>query len=167
MAPAKADVNAVAKRIIDGEELSDVFGVTEKQIKGEAALAYNLYQQGKLREAATIFSSLRAVNTRSPYGYAGLGAVALAKKPSDLAEAYTNISKAAELAPNDPTIQANLGEVLLRQGKLVEAGQQFKKALELDPDSRDPGANRARALLNGLNAVATEVQRLSKKAVAA
>lgn len=155
-----------AKRILSGEQLGDVLGVTEKQIQAIAAVGYNLYQQGKLTEAETVFRGLTATNNKSPFGYAGLGAVALAKRPSDLVEAYTNISKAAELAPNDPTIQANLGEVLLRQGKFDEAGKQFKKALELDPDSKNPGANRARALLTGLTAVASEVQRLKRSAAA-
>jgi tetratricopeptide (TPR) repeat protein len=167
MAQPKADLSTIAKKILGGEELSSVFGVTDKQIQAQAALGYNLYQQGKLKEAEVIFRSLTAVNTKSPYGYAGLGAIALAKRPKDLNAAYENISKAASLAPRDATIQSNLGEVLLRQGKFDEAGQQFKKALELDPDGRDPGANRARALLSGLNAVASEVQRLSNQAAAA
>lgn len=167
MTQAKIDVSTAVEKIISGEELSDVLGVSATQIQAQAALAYNLYQQGKLQEAETIFRGLTGVNTKSPYGYAGLGAVAMAKRPSDLTTAYENISKAAALAPNDPTVQANLGEVLLRQGKFEEAGQQFKKALELDPNSRDPGANRARAILAGLNAVASEVQRISKQAAAA
>lgn len=159
--------DVAAKKILSGEQLGSVLGVTEQQIEAIAAVGYNLYQQGKLDDAETVFRGLAATDNKSAYGYAGLGAVAMAKRPSDLPTAYENISKAAELAPHDPTILANLGEVLLRQGKFAEAGQQFKKALELDPDSKDPGANRARAILSGLNAIASEVQRLSKQATAA
>jgi len=166
MAQATLAPSAAAKKIVAGEQLSEVFGVTDKQIQAIAAIGYNLYQQGKLDDAEVIFRGLTGTNNKSPYGYAGLGAVALARRPADLPVAYENVSKAAELAPKDPTIQANLGEVLLRQGKFDEAGKQFKKALELDPKAVDPGANRARAILTGLTAVASEVQRL-KRGIAA
>jgi len=166
MAQATLAPSAAAKRIVAGEQLSEVLGVTDNQIQAIAAVGYNLYQQGKLNDAETVFRGLISTNKNSAYGYAGLGAVALAKRPADLAAAQENISKAAELAPNDPTIQSNLGEVLLRQGKFDEAGKQFERALKLDPESKDPGANRARAILTGLTAVATEVQRLKRGAAA-
>lgn len=166
MAQATLAPSAAAKKIVAGEQLSEVLGVSDKQIQAIAAVGYNLYQQGKLNDAEVVFRGLTATNNKSPFGYAGLGAVALAKRPADLTVAHENLSKAAELAPDDPTIQSNLGEVLLRQGKFEEAGRQFHKALELDPDSRDPGANRARAILTGLTAVASEVQRLRRSAAA-
>jgi Flp pilus assembly protein TadD len=166
MAQATLAPSAAAKKIVAGEQLSEVLGVTDNQIQAIAAVGYNLYQQGKLTDAEVVFRGLISTNKNSPYGYAGLGAVAMAKRPADLAAAHENISKAAELAPNDATIQSNLGEVLLRQGKFDVASKQFQKALKLDPDSKDPGANRARAILTGLTAVATEVQRLKRSAAA-
>jgi len=155
-----------AKRIIAGDQLSDVLGVTDTQLQALAALGYNLYQQGKLKEAETLFRGLVATSDKSWYGYAGLGAVALAKQPADLTTAQQNLEKAATLNPKDPTVQANLGEVLLRQAKFDEAAKQFKRALELDPQQKDPGANRARAIISGLNTVMAEVQRLQKSAAA-
>jgi tetratricopeptide (TPR) repeat protein len=134
----------------------------QSQFLAIVALAFNYYQQGKLHEAETIFRGLQLLNPKLYYSYAGLGAVAMAQKPPNLAEAYQNLSKAAELNPSDPTVQANLGEVLLRQAKFDEAAKYFKKSLELDPQQRDPGANRARAIISGLTAVASEVQRLKK-----
>jgi len=157
-------ISSAAKKVLAGEQLSTIFGVTDAQMQAIAALGYNLYQQGKYKEAETIFRGLIATNDKNPYGYAGLGAVALAKQPADLETAYENLSKAAELRPNDPSVQANLGEVLLRQGKVEEGAKYFKRALELDPNQTDPGANRARAIISGLTAVLTEVQRLRKAA---
>jgi tetratricopeptide (TPR) repeat protein len=129
--------------------------LTQAQIDGFAALGYNFYQQGKFEEARKMFDGLTAVEPDSFYGYAGLGALALAMDPPDLNSALTNLQKAVELNPNAASIHANLGEALLRQAKLQEAVAEFHKAIELDPEKKDGGANRARAIITGLK-VATE-----------
>jgi tetratricopeptide (TPR) repeat protein len=139
----------------------------EAQFRAIAALGFNYYQQGRLDEADTIFHGLQLLNPKAYYGYAGSGAVALARKPANLAEAYRNLAKAAELNPNDPTVQANVGEVLLRQAKFEDAARHFKKALELDPHQKDAGANRARAIISGVTAIGNEVNRLKGTAAAA
>jgi tetratricopeptide (TPR) repeat protein len=156
----------LAKKIVAGEQLQDVFGLTETQVKGLAALGRNLYEQGKYSDAETIFRGLVATNDKLYVGYAGLGAVYLAGNPPDLTKAYENLSKAAELNPNETSIQTNLGEVLLRQAKFEESAAHFKRAIELDPQQKDPAANRARAIVNGLNTVIAEVKRLQKGAAA-
>lgn len=129
--------------------------LSQAQIDGFASLGYNLYEQGKYEEAKRIFDGLTAVEPDSFYGYAGLGALALAKEPADLDSALTNLRKAVELNPNAASIHANLGEVLLRQAKLQEAVGEFMKAIELDPEKKDGSANRARAIITGLK-IATE-----------
>jgi tetratricopeptide (TPR) repeat protein len=158
------DTKKAASRIVAGDQLSDVFGVSDTQLQGIAALGYNLYQQGKLKDAETLFRGLVATNDKSWYGYAGLGAVALAKQPADLKAAQENLETAAKLNPKDPSVQANLGEVLLRQAKFDDAAKQFQRALELDPQQKDPGANRARAIIGGLNSIMAEVQRAKSAA---
>lgn len=135
--------------------------VIDSQFDAIVALAFNYYQQGKLQEAETIFRGLQLINPKSYYSYAALGAIALARKPADLDEAQQNLGRAAELNPEDPSVQANLGEVLLRRAKFDEAAKYFKKALELDPQQTDPGANRARAIISGLSSVTAEIQRLT------
>jgi len=129
--------------------------LTQAQIDGFASLGYNFYQQGKFEEAKRMFEGLAVIEPDSFYGYAGLGALALAKEPPDLDSALTNLRKAVELNPNEASIHANLGEALLRQAKLQEAVAEFHKAIELDPEKKDGGANRARAIITGLK-VATE-----------
>jgi len=137
------------------------------QLQAIAALAFNYYQQGRLKEAETLFRGLQVLDRKGYLSYAGVGAIALARKPPNLAEAYENLSKAAELNPNDPSVQANLGEVLLRQAKFEDAAGHFKKALDLDPQQTDPGATRARAIIRGLTAVAKEVERIKTSSSAA
>lgn len=165
MAQQESSAAEVTRRLEAGEQLAAILGVTETQMKGIVALGYNQYQQGRLKDAETAFRGVRALDSKSYFGYAGLGAVALAKKPPDLETAYTNLSKAAELKPDDPTIQSNLGEVLLRQGKIEEAKKHLEKAFHLDSGRSDPGTNRARAIVNGLNTIVKEVeQRIQSQA---
>jgi cytochrome c-type biogenesis protein CcmH/NrfG len=58
-------------------------------------------------------------------------------------------------------VHANLGEAYLRQSNMDEAAKAFRTALELDPNQNDPGANRARALLQGMSIVLAELERQS------
>jgi Flp pilus assembly protein TadD len=159
MATQDAILADAAKRIIAGEEMGEVLGVTDMQLKAIAALGYNKYEQGRLEDAETMFRGVAALDTKSYFGYAGLGTIALAKRPPDLETAFTNLSKAAELKPDDATIQANLGEVLLRQGKLEQAKSHLEKAFQLDPAHKDQGVNRARAVVSGLDMVVKEAEK--------
>jgi len=141
--------------------------ITESQSQAVAALAFNYYQQGKLHEAETLFRGLQLLDPQAYYSHAGMGAVALAQSPPRLADAYRHLTKAAELNPDDPSVQTNLGEVLLRQAQPEEAAAHFKKAIELDPKQQDPGAARARAIVSGLTALAGEVKRIRAASSAA
>jgi|SwirhisoilCB3_FD_contig_31_3240721_length_847_multi_3_in_0_out_0_1 tetratricopeptide (TPR) repeat protein len=131
--------------------LSQMFGLAKQEIEAIAALGFQLYEQGKVADAESIFNGLVALDSHVYYGYAGLGALALAEEK--LEEATRWLTRAAELNPEDPTVHANLGEALLRQTRVEEAAGQFQRALALDPDEKDPGANRARAILNGMRSI--------------
>ena len=147
------------QKVIEGtESLNAFFGFDQKTLDALAALAFNLYQQGKTRDAETLFRGLVALDSRQYYGWAGLGALALAEEKSE--EAVNYLRRAIELKPNDPTINANLGEALLRQAKFDEAAKLFDRALELDPSGADSGANRARAILTGMEILVTEIKRM-------
>jgi tetratricopeptide (TPR) repeat protein len=158
MTDEKIPAAEVEKRLKGGEELATILGVSEIKVQALAALGYNHYQQGKLKEAETLFRGVTALDHNSYYGYAGLGAVALAQTQPDLDGAFANLSKAAELNPNDATVQANLGETLLRQGKIKEAKSHLEKAFQLDPGHNDAGANRGRAIIGGLNMIMKELE---------
>jgi tetratricopeptide (TPR) repeat protein len=155
-------VAEVVQRLQAGEQLAKILAVPEAKIQGLAVLGYNQYQQGKLNDAAILFRSVTALDKGSYLGYAGLGAVAMASNPPDLDTAYANLSKAEELKPDDATIQANLGEVLLRQGKIDEAKAHLEKAFQLDPERKDRGANRARALVSALDLVVKQAEKLQQ-----
>jgi len=159
MSTQETNMTEATKRIMAGEEVGAVLGVTETQLTAIAALGYNKYQQGRLEDAETMFRGVAALDSKSYFGYAGLGAIALAKRPPDLETALSNLSKAVELKPDDATIQANLGEVLLRQGKVEQAKPYLEKAFQLDPGHKDAGVNRARAIVKGLDLVVKEAEK--------
>lgn len=157
---AQVTQETLRKALAGDVPLNEVFGLSEEQTGSIAILGLNLYQQGKIAEARTLFEGLIALNPNLFTGYAGLGAIALAAEPPRLDEAVQHLTKAIAINPNDPSVQANLGEALLRQGKFEDAAAAFEKALALDPDEADAGANRARAIIDGMEVVINEVQKL-------
>jgi tetratricopeptide (TPR) repeat protein len=155
----------IVKRIANGTTpLNVFFGFSQEHIEAMAALGFNLYRQGKLRDAEIVFKGLAALDSTQYYGYAGLGAIALSDHRP--AEAVTYLVRAVELNPNDATVHANLGEALLRQAQFDEAARHLDKALDLDPTEEDPGANRARAMIQGMEILISEFQRMDRPSLA-
>lgn len=148
------------QRVIDGTApLNTFIGLGPEQVQAIAAIGYTSYEQGKIEEAEEIFQGLIALDSSKYFGYAGLGAIELSRGNVEAAQGH--LSDALARHPDEPTVLSNLGEVLLRQGKAEEAAAAFQKALALDPDGRDPGANRARAILQGMNVVLQEMNRVA------
>jgi len=151
-------MDTLQKVIAGTAPLNLFFGLSRQTIEAMAAFGFNLYEQGKSRDAETVFRGLIALDSNQYYGYAGLGALALAEEKAE--EAIPYLVKAVELNPNDATVHANLGEALLRQAKFDDAARHFDRALDLDPKETDAGANRARAILEGMEILIKEFQRL-------
>jgi len=135
--------------------------ITQEQLEGMASLGFKMFQEGKLDDATQVFEGIIAVARESYYGYAGLGAIALAKEPADLDGAVANLTMAIDLEPDSPTLHANLGEALLRKRLFAESAAEFRKALELDPEKKDPGANRARMIIEALMVAVAELKRMA------
>jgi tetratricopeptide (TPR) repeat protein len=151
------DTQSVLTKQAGHASLTQVFGLAKQEVEAIAALGFQLYEQGKMNDAEAIFSGLIALDNKIYYGYAGLGAMTLAEEKLD--ESVRWLSRAAELNPTDPTVHANLGEALLRQGKFKEAAEEFQTAMKQDPEELDPGANRARSILAGMQIALEEMQR--------
>ena len=117
-----------------------------------------------MEQAAEIFRGLMSLDNNNYLGFAGMGAVALAQEPPVLDSSVTFLKRATELNSTDPSIYANLGEAYLRQGKFDDAAATFEKALDLDPEEEDPGANRARAIIDGMEIVIGELQKMEQSA---
>jgi len=48
--------------------------------------------------------------------------------------AVGHLEQAASLEPGDPTVTDHLGDVYWRLGRKIEAGYQWRRVLELEPD---------------------------------
>jgi tetratricopeptide (TPR) repeat protein len=134
-----------------------LFGLTRSELHAIEVLGFQLYEQGRTAEAQAIFQGLIALDRRMYQGYAGMGALALAEQK--LEQAADWLMQAVERNANDPTVQANLGETLLRLGRFEPAAAAFEKTLQLDPERKDPGANRARAIVSGMKLIIQELQK--------
>src|SRR5581483_940901 len=150
------DNDSVLTKQAGDTSLSQVFSLAKQEVEAIAALGFQLYEQGKMSDAECIFNGLIALYSKLYYGYAGLGAMTLANEKLD--DSVRWLTRAAELNANDATVHANLGEALLRQGRFKEAAEQFQVAMKQDPKAKDPGANRARAILAGLQIAIQEMQ---------
>jgi tetratricopeptide (TPR) repeat protein len=62
----------------------------------------------------------------------------------DLARAVVEEQRAAELAPEDPTINGHLGDIYWAVGRRLEARYQWERALILNPDPAEAAKLRAR-----------------------
>jgi tetratricopeptide (TPR) repeat protein len=141
------------------ESMNAFFGLSQDQLIAIAALGFNLYQQGQIDDARTLFDGLATLEPSLYYGHAGLGAIALAA--GDAQTALGHLATAAELNPSDAAVQANLGEALLRTGEVAGGARHLGRAIELDPDARDAGANRARAILQGISSLDRHLDQLA------
>ena len=173
--PSKQDTKPVAEGVTpDWEKILYSTDRVQKWLKGEltlqelnaingpemlsmAMVGFQLYEQGRLDDAEVIFSGLNALDPRESYYLTALGAVHLAKEDLDMALRCFN--QAIKLNNKEIASYVNRGEVHLRQGKILEAAEDFKSAVDLDPKGTDPLTHRAR----GLAAAALEMIEQAQK----
>jgi tetratricopeptide (TPR) repeat protein len=105
---------------------------------------FELYEQGDYESARLIFEELSEKDPAEAYYRTALGAIFLAE--DELEAALENFNLALTLNPKDSAALVNRGEVHLRLGNIVEAAQDFARAVDLDPENKDPLTMRARLL---------------------
>lgn len=132
-------------RMLNGElSLGQIAGLTGPEMIEMAMQGFRLYEAGKYKDARIVFEGLCDLDPAEAYYRTALGAIFLASE--DLEQALKNFNKALTLNGKDSAALVNRGEVHLRLGNLVEAAQDFAKAVELDPENKDPLTMRARLL---------------------
>ena len=106
------------------------------------------YEQGNLDKAQTIFEGLVEIDPASDAAHSALGA--LLTKRRDDEKALIHLNLAIELNDKQIAPFVNRAEVYLRQQRFETAVADLKRAIELDPQEKDAGANRARAMVLGI-----------------
>jgi hypothetical protein len=98
-------------------------------------LATRHLAEGKPIEARDVYFHLRSLDRDNPQVANGLGAAAAAMGLLDLAVQALAFAVTAD--PRTALYRANLGAVLLRQGRLAEAEASLRAALRLDPKNAE------------------------------
>jgi tetratricopeptide (TPR) repeat protein len=124
--------------------LRELNAVTGPEMLQLALIGFRFYEEGKYEEAKTIFHGLVTLDPKESYYHSALGAVYLALDDLEQAERFCN--QAIGLNSKEIASYVNRGEVFLRKGMVLEAAQDFKKAVDLDPQGKDPLTSRARVL---------------------
>lgn len=106
------------------------------------------YQQGNYDKARTIFEGLVELDPKSAEAHSALGALLTLQQDDE--PAIEHLREAVGINPLQIAPFVNLGEIFIRQEKIEDAVENLKKAIELDPQEKDPGANRARAMILGI-----------------
>ncbi len=126
---------------MSGREFNELTG---PQMLKLAVMGFTQYEQGRYPEAQAIFESLVFLDPKEAYYQIALGAVFLAQEDLELAEKA--LSVAIALNTTEVAAFVNRGEVYLRTGRIVLAAKDFKRAVELDPQGKEPLTQRARML---------------------
>ena len=145
---AGQDVPGHLQDVLAGAPLTSVVPVTQSDLLAIGTAGYQFLEQGQYEKARNAFNALIRLAPNTCIGYAGLGAVALNERK--LREALEVLAKAITMYRGDATVCANLGEVMLRLGQPEQAAVLLRCAVQLDPGGRHPAANRARAMLAGI-----------------
>ena len=119
-------------------------GATGPELLERAMEGFQLYESGEYQDARLIFEELCERDPTEAYYRTALGAICLAEDELDFALEHFN--QALELNPKDTAALVNRGEVFLRLGSIMEAAQDFARAVDLDPENKDPLTMRARLL---------------------
>ncbi len=137
-------------------------GMTMDEAYNIAEYGYGLYQEGKYHDARTVFEGLVICNPYDAYFHNMLGAVYQQLDMKD--EAAEEYTIALELDPEHLHAYVNRGELLLQNGDFDKALDDLKRAIEMDPDGRDPASLRARALAMATANAIEALQKVIKKA---
>jgi tetratricopeptide (TPR) repeat protein len=117
-APSSASPSAVAP----GGSTPSYFSTFTQATPDPLAEANRHYRRGEFDAAIQSYNAVLQKNPKSPDAYAGLTRVHLKQKEVD--QAFEIATKGLK-ATNSPTVDAALGEVLFRQGKIPEAEREW------------------------------------------
>lgn len=134
----------VEKFIMGELTLGQLYGITIEEAYSIAEMGYTMMEQGRLKDAQTVFQGLVISNPYDGYFHAVLGSIY--QKLGMVDGAIEEYTLSLGLDPANVEAYVNRGELLISKGDFLDAAADFKRAIELDPNGENPVANRARAL---------------------
>ena len=105
-----------------------------------AALGYVLYAQKKVPEAVDTLKKALDLEPKNPNALNSLGYI-YAEEKMDPAKAVSLCRQAVDLAPRNAAYLDSLGWAFFRQGSLLDARANFRRALDLAPGNKEIAAH--------------------------
>ncbi|MEW6683144.1 MAG: tetratricopeptide repeat protein [Nitrospirota bacterium] len=131
--PAPASARSDEARAAEAQKLDQVLLSFQK--------GTTLVEDGKFKEARTVFENLRTNYPHVSVFHNNLGVVY--KRLGLLPEAVAAYQQAIEIQPQYPEAYYNLGLALREQGEFRQAEDAYRRALDVAPDFRDATYNLA------------------------
>jgi tetratricopeptide (TPR) repeat protein len=130
---------------VDGDMTwAQVQGIPQQMLVEIAERGYLKFKSGRFKEAEDLFKGLVLMDHRTAYYHTALGAIY--QKQSNFFDALAEYTVALELDAQDITAYVNRGEVYYLMGLDEQPLKDLEEAIKLDPNKKDPWANRARVL---------------------
>lgn len=136
-------------------------GMTLDEAYAIAEYGYGLYQEGKFHESRTLFEGLVLCNPYDAYFHNMLGAVFQQLDMEE--EALESYTAAVDLDEENLHAIVNRGELYLKNGEFDKALDDLYKAVQLDPEGKNPAALRARALAMATAQAITALKEIIEK----
>lgn len=151
------EVKRQMRELMQGKaSLAEAMGLELEDILALATVARQLAEQGQYEGAQSMLEGLVVLDPQNPFLHSCLGCVYMQMKQN--VAAYQAFNIALHFNEKDIAAHAYAGELALEQGLVEEAAMHLRRAAELDPDGKNPHANRARVTALLLSTLAKEVQ---------
>lgn len=130
--------------------LGELEGISKEEQYRMAEMGYRFLTEGKLAQGRDVFFGLVALDPFDAYFLTCLGSAHQQEKKNEEAERlYT---RALEVNPYQTTARTHRGELRAMTGRLQEAIDDLARAVQDDPDGKDPAVKRAAVLLKAIQA---------------
>jgi Tfp pilus assembly protein PilF len=150
--PQNIELQERVDRWLKGQMKSaDLYEISPQLYRSLAEYGCLLYEQGKYETAKVIFEALATIDSSDSNVQKFLGSIYQIQKKWDAA--YYRYSQSLKISPNDLFVIVNRGESLIHAQRPREAAEDFKRAIQLDPQGNHPAGRRARVLLANLSSV--------------
>lgn len=138
------DPRLVRQYILGNITLGEMEGIDKETQYKLAERGFALMEEGQLEQAEEVMKGLIALDPYDSYFHTVLGSIH--QRSQRLDDAVEEYSRALQTNPFNTAALANRGEIRFNQGKLAEASDDLRKAIESDPKGEEAAGIRARML---------------------
>jgi tetratricopeptide (TPR) repeat protein len=128
--------------------LAEYVGIDKRQLYVIANQGYQLLESGKIEEAKEIYEGLVAADPSDSVFHCHLGSILV--RLGNLDEAFEQFNLALNYNISNVDAFVGRGEIQLSRGMVQEAIDDFRKAIEFDPEVKRGSTIRARGILLAL-----------------